>query len=300
MGVALLLYFHNMTYDIVYLWVDATDPHWQQKKQRFIAPQEDLVSYGDSPSRYRNNNELYYSLHSMRKYAKDVRNVYVVTDGQHPVWLKHFPEVTLIDHQDILEHTPVFNTRALLNQVYKIPDLSDYFIIMNDDTFFNKPLGFHDFFQGDECIVFIEDQKIDTSDIRTQHSRARYVEDVLKVPCLDVLAHAAIPMHKPSYEHFLHGHKSLYHRVNAQPFRQNTGLSIQHLYHYHILHHKPHHRHVMRGGYYETATLTEEVFHAMTKDQAAFICVNDSWDDDVHPEQRRWLQAWYDHILQPI
>lgn len=286
-----------MKYDIIYLWVDASDPSWRHKKKQHTPPEEDLVSYADSNSRYRNNEELYVSLQSMRYYAHDVGAVYLVTDGQVPSWLEEFPEVILVDHADILECTPVFNTRAILNQVHKIPELRDYFIVMNDDIFFNKHVGFNDFFHQENGVVFVEAQPADISDGRAHHSRVHYVEQVLNVPCRDVLAHAAIPIYKPTYMEMIEQYKPLYHRVNHQRFRQNTGVSIQYLYHYHILHHYGH-RHVIHSGYYESGNLDAEMLQQMKRDTAAFICINDTWDNAVPETQQYALHAWYNHLME--
>ena len=40
-----------------------------------------------SASRYRDNNELRYSLRSLAKFAPWIRHVYIVTNGQIPYWL---------------------------------------------------------------------------------------------------------------------------------------------------------------------------------------------------------------------
>ena len=98
--------------DLIYLWVDGSDPVWLEKKNRFLS-----LKYDDSEThnkgRYANNDELRYALRSVEKHAPWVRNIYIVTDNQQPSWLNTaHPKIHLIDHQDIfppntLPSTPV-------------------------------------------------------------------------------------------------------------------------------------------------------------------------------------------------
>lgn len=66
--------------DAVYTWVDGTDPVWQEEYFNFTNRTID-------ESRFRNNNELLYSLRSLEKFAPFIKNIYIVTNGQAPDWL---------------------------------------------------------------------------------------------------------------------------------------------------------------------------------------------------------------------
>ncbi|MDR0763113.1 MAG: Stealth CR1 domain-containing protein, partial [Bacteroidales bacterium] len=81
----------NFKIDIVYLWVDGSDPEWQKKRSEYIPAStvSDRAVYADAfcEGRYVNNDELRYSLRSVEKYANWVRKIFIVTDNQIPLWL---------------------------------------------------------------------------------------------------------------------------------------------------------------------------------------------------------------------
>src|SRR5690606_34829486 len=67
--------------DLVYLWVDGSDPNWQAKKRRFTGGLSDN-SETNNKGRYVNNDELRYALRSAEKYAPWIRRIFIVTDDQ--------------------------------------------------------------------------------------------------------------------------------------------------------------------------------------------------------------------------
>ena len=69
--------------DMVYLWVDGSDikikekrEFWQKKYGQNINPQ------AVEKCRFRDNDELKYSLRSVEKYAPWVNKIFIVTDNQ--------------------------------------------------------------------------------------------------------------------------------------------------------------------------------------------------------------------------
>jgi hypothetical protein len=134
--------------DVVYTWVDGSDPDWRKKKKEYHntgAHQEDV-----SNARYDQIDEIRYSLRSIAAYFKEVRNIYIVTDKQIPWWLnKENSKIQIVDHADIFEnpkHLPSFNSHAIEANLYRIPGLSEHFIYMNDDVFLWRPMKKTDFF----------------------------------------------------------------------------------------------------------------------------------------------------------
>ena len=137
--------------DLVYLWVDGNDPKWQAKRNAFLERkvENSLSSFN---GRYVNNDELKYSLRSVERYAPWIRKIFIVTDDQTPEWLDiENPKIKIIDHKEILpaESLPCFNSNVLEHFLYKISNLSEYFILSNDDTFFNKIVSPTTFFGKD-------------------------------------------------------------------------------------------------------------------------------------------------------
>ena len=137
--------------DLVYLWVDGNDPKWQAKRNAFFESkvENSLSSFN---GRYVNNDELKYSLRSVERYAPWIRKIFIVTDDQTPEWLDiENPKIKIIDHKEILpaESLPCFNSNVLEHFLCKISNLSEYFILSNDDTFFNKIVSPTTFFGKD-------------------------------------------------------------------------------------------------------------------------------------------------------
>ena len=65
--------------DLVYLWVDGSDPRWLEKKIRFTGAVSDN-SEVNNKGRYMNNDELRYSLRSVERYLPWIRKIFIVTD----------------------------------------------------------------------------------------------------------------------------------------------------------------------------------------------------------------------------
>lgn len=101
-------------------------------------------------SRYRDNQELRYSLRSIWKFAPWVRNVYIVTNGQVPYWLdlKH-PRLKVIPHRDIYvnkSHLPSFSSPSIESNLHRIPGLADRFVYFNDDVMLGNNVWPDDFY----------------------------------------------------------------------------------------------------------------------------------------------------------
>lgn len=140
-----------MEVDLVYLWVDGSDPKWIAKRNAFLGNMEE-VSELNCKGRYADNDELKYSLRSMEKYAPWIRNIFIVTNEQTPAWLDTSnSKVKIIDHKDIVppEYLPCFNPRVVEYFLYKIPNLAEHFIYANDDMLFNKAVSPDTFFAAD-------------------------------------------------------------------------------------------------------------------------------------------------------
>ena len=137
--------------DLVYLWVDGNDPKWQAKRNAFFGRKVENSS-SNFNGRYVNNDELKFSLRSVERYAPWIRKVFIVTDNQKPKWLDiSNPKIQIIDQNDILpdKSLPCFNSNVLEHFLYKIPNLSEHFLLSNDDMFFNKTVLPTTFFAKD-------------------------------------------------------------------------------------------------------------------------------------------------------
>lgn len=139
---------HNVTVHPVYLlWQPFRVPLVANSNQSVTA---DNASRDDiSVNRFYDNEELRYSLRSVEKYAPWIRNIYIVTNGQIPSWLKvDHPRLTIVSHEAIFtdsSHLPTFSSPAIETHVHRIPGLSNHFIYLNDDVMFGDHVWPEDF-----------------------------------------------------------------------------------------------------------------------------------------------------------
>lgn len=140
-----------MEIDLVYLWVNGNDPVWQAKRQA-VAGNVETRSSANCKGRYVDNGELKYSLRSVDRYAPWIRKIFIVTDNQVPEWLDTTnPKIQIVDHTEILpqESLPCFNSVIIEHFIHRIPGLSEYFLLANDDTLLNRPVTPDTFFGPD-------------------------------------------------------------------------------------------------------------------------------------------------------
>lgn len=142
---------HNEEIDLVYLWVDGSDPVWKEKHDAAIGHQRE-GSGVNCKGRFANNDELKYSLRSVEMYAPWIRRIFIVTDNQVPSWLDTTnPKIRVVDHKEIMppEALPCFNSRVIEHHIANIPGLADRFIYANDDMLLNRDVTPSTFFAPD-------------------------------------------------------------------------------------------------------------------------------------------------------
>ena len=129
--------------DIVYTWVDGNDAAHRAKLEKY-APEEALENPNVAGAeRFRDNDELRYSLRSIELFAPWVNHIYIVTDNQRPDWLADHPKATVVDHSEILDgqYLPLFNSSAIESALHHIPGLSEHYVFFNDDVMLLRPLS---------------------------------------------------------------------------------------------------------------------------------------------------------------
>lgn len=141
-----------MDIDLVYLWVDGSDPVWQAKKNAFMHGMSVVPSEAVSEARFVDSNELRFSLRSVEKYAPWIRKIFIVTDNQVPSWIDlSNPRISIIDHTEIMPSSslPTFSSPAIEWCIDNIPGLSEHFLYANDDVFIAQEV-YPDFFFDSE------------------------------------------------------------------------------------------------------------------------------------------------------
>ncbi|WKF71650.1 stealth family protein [Pediococcus pentosaceus] len=135
--------------DFVVAWVDGSDPEWQKKYLKY-RPAEKSIMNGEI--RYREYGTFKYWFRSVEKYAPWVNKIYVITDNQVPSWLnEENDKIEIIDHRDFIDskYLPTFNSSTILLHIDRIKNLSEKFVLFNDDMFLNDEVTERDFFRND-------------------------------------------------------------------------------------------------------------------------------------------------------
>lgn len=108
-----------------------------------------VIDDSRSANRYRDSQELRYSLRSLLKYAPWIRKIYLITDNQIPYWLNlEADRLHVVSHEEIFpnkSHLPVFSSPAIETHLHRLPGLSDKFIYFNDDVMLGAPTFPEDF-----------------------------------------------------------------------------------------------------------------------------------------------------------
>ncbi len=151
--------------DAVIPWVDGNDPELNARRAQYASSDELNCSSIGGKSRYANLGEIFWCVYSLNKFAPFINRIYIVTDGQDPhldeALGRYFPEgmipVEVVDHKVIFrgyeQYLPVFNSRAIETLIWRIPGLSEHFLLLNDDFLLINPVTPEDFFTPDGKVV---------------------------------------------------------------------------------------------------------------------------------------------------
>lgn len=152
--------FREQKFDVVYKWVNMSDSIWRIREASYFnkpIPSEQELNEKDCPKCY---SEIEFSIKYLFKYMGHMINtVYIVTQQQTPEFLIKSPNnrIQIINHSDIIpnEFLPCYNSNVIESFLYRIPNLSKWFISIDDDVFINKYITHDWFFLRDNIPRFI-------------------------------------------------------------------------------------------------------------------------------------------------
>ena len=142
--------------DFVVTWVDGSDGEWLAEKRKYLDVASSSASSlaggeANADCRYRDCGLLKYWFRSVEKFAPWAGRVFFVTCGQKPDWLDESnPKLRLVNHADYIpqEYLPTFHSDTIELNLHRIPDLSERFVLFNDDMFLLRPSTPDQFFRG--------------------------------------------------------------------------------------------------------------------------------------------------------
>jgi glycosyltransferase involved in cell wall biosynthesis len=223
--------------DVVFTWVDGTDPAWiARREQRLAALRQepgDITATG--AARYRSRDELRFSLRSVHLFAPWVRHIFLVTDRQVPPWLdtKH-PLISVVDHRDILDAAslPTFNSHAIETGLHRIEGLAEHFIYFNDDVFLGRPVGEELFFSpSGQTAMFVSPEEVGLE--RTDASayllaalnNRRLLERDFQRTITNCLLHTPHPLRSSVISEVEARYALEFEQTAAAPFRSRTDVA---------------------------------------------------------------------------
>lgn len=132
--------------DFVLPWVDGGDRAWLEQKRRYENAGERMTQ-GDADAnadcRYRDYGLLRYWFRAAEHFAPWVNRIFFVTCGQKPDWLDESnSKLRLVNHSDYIpaSHLPTFSSNTIELNLHRIPELSEQFVLFNDDVFILRPV----------------------------------------------------------------------------------------------------------------------------------------------------------------
>lgn len=234
--------------DLVYTWVDGSDPAWLAAKQEALGGAvDDLDPAALDEARFRSRDELRYSLRSVEMFAPWVRRIHLVTAGQVPDWLDvDHPRIRLVDHRDLFADPsvlPVFNSHAIESQLHRIPGLTEQYVYMNDDVFFGRPVGPELFFHGNGLAKFFPSTAViglgprhpdDPPVVSAAKNNRLLVEQAFGRTVTHQFQHAPHPQLRSVLEEMERTWPEDFARVAASKFRHPEDLSIASSLHHYV------------------------------------------------------------------
>lgn len=139
-----------MQIDYVIPFVDCTDPNWQTLYNQHT--HNTILS-----RRYRDNGTLKYQLRGIEKNFPWVNKVFIIVQSpsQIPKWLRvDHPKISIVYHNEYIpnEYLPTFNSVPIELNIHRIKELSNTFILSNDDILPIKPQESTNYFVDDRPV----------------------------------------------------------------------------------------------------------------------------------------------------
>lgn len=223
--------------DVVYTWVDDTDQEWLAEKAQHSPAGTKNQDLSSGEMRFRNRDELRYSIRSVRTFMPWVRNIFVVTADQYPKWLSEESDIRVVMHRDIfpdMGSLPVFNSHAIESCLHRIPELSEHFLYFNDDTLllrmqvpatYFQPNGVAKFFLSPVKIDRRPKEDVEPHMWAAQNNR-RILEERFGKTITRGMLHTPHPHRKSTLERIESSYPDVMKAVRMTKFRSELDISL--------------------------------------------------------------------------
>ncbi|MET9778218.1 stealth conserved region 3 domain-containing protein [Streptomyces sp. NPDC006367] len=234
--------------DVVYTWVDGSDPDWVRSRAEFSdRPYHEEAA---NAARYLSRDELRYSLRSLNLYAPWVRNIYLVTADQTPEWLNtDHPRLKVVSHKEIFSDPaflPTFNSHAIESQLHHIDGLSEHFLYFNDDVMLGRevlpqhfflPNGLGQFYLSPALIPFGDPSDDDPPVAAAGKNNRRLIAERFGGTIFQKMKHVPHALHRSVLNAIETEFADEHRRTAASRFRSVGDISVtSSLHHYYAFH----------------------------------------------------------------
>ena len=317
--------------DFIVTWVDGGDPQWRREKQRWLnggeLPQNTPESMDVRDVRYRDWDNLRYWFRAVETYAPWVNKIHFVTCGHLPPWLNtDAPKLNVVKHSDYIpeEYLPTFCSRPIEFNFHRIQELSEHFVLFNDDFFLTAPVSPEDFFvDGLPCdsiredpigfykremynstlvndLVFVNQhfkRKEVRRKLRSKWFSLRSPNDMVRNLITSLLGHERFfglcSHHLPQaylkkhFAAFWELEPELMHQTSSHKFRDARDISHHCIKYWQMLSGNFHPYDKHRHGKLFSVDCPDQVCDAIRNKRYKFICINDSDQVDFEPTKEK-------------
>lgn len=317
--------------DIVLCWVDGDAPEMKVKREAFLSGsvEKRQESIGGD-TRYRNIGEIKYCIASINIFASFIRKIFIITDRQQPDIAPYLEDlsinnpipVEIVDHSVIFngyeEYLPTFNSRSLETLLWRIPDLSEKFILMNDDFAFIDRVSPEDFFIGSKSICYgdwyptlwaellraLKPKKKGIKQVGFKDSMLNALK-IMGGGCRFIcLSHTPRALKKSFYEDFFAKNNELVIRNIRDKFRTAEQFNSQELFYLHeykegrcIVRPAREYAHYLKPR--RRKDYIENKIKKFSKEKRLFLCMNSL--DLASVEDQKKMLGWLDkHLRQNL
>jgi hypothetical protein len=321
--------------DAVILWVDGNDKKLAEKRDRYLALENKSATHpGSLPLRFASSDEISYCIRSILKYARFIRNIYVVTDEQDPdlhrMVEERFPEkagcLKIIDHRHIFRgyerYLPTFNSSSIHSMIWRIEGLSDRFVYFNDDVILIREHHEEDWFIGNRPVLMgkwlfppyrrVIGNKLKTLINRYFKSNRDYVPKVSfyirqwkSASALGYCRryffhdHSPHPFSRKAFEEFFIGNRKLMEKTISYRFRDPEQLLTSSLIYHHEIKNENRNLRKVRIGYfhpyYRERTMNKRMEMCSNDIRYKSVCIQNI--EMLRAGQREKIFGWIDSII---
>lgn len=127
----------NEKIDIIVPWVNNLDEEWQKSRAcHYRLNHPDALM--NSEVRFQSWDNLQYWFRAVERFLPWVNKIFFVTCGHVPEFLnRSHPKLRIVKHSEYMpqEYLPTFNSNAIEWNYHRIEELSENFVLFNDDLF---------------------------------------------------------------------------------------------------------------------------------------------------------------------